>query len=76
MGGGFSAVLAGSAASVPRTAGSGAYRPGDLVEHKVLGHGEVLKVISVAGSVVEIRFDTAGVKKTMANYAPLKHISE
>ena len=68
---------AGSAASVPRTEGSGAYRPGDLVEHKVFGRGEVLKVTPVAGdTIVEIRFDTAGVKKTMANYAPLKHISE
>lgn len=77
MGGGFSTVQAGSAASVPRTEGSGAYRPGDLVEHKVFGRGEVLKVTPVAGdTIVEIRFDTAGVKKTMANYAPLKHISE
>lgn len=77
VGGGFSTVQAGSAASVPRTAGSGAYRPGDLVEHKVFGRGEVLKVTPVAGdTIVEIRFDTAGVKKTMANYAPLKHISE
>lgn len=77
VGGGFSTVQAGSAASVPRTEGSGAYRPGDLVEHKVFGRGEVLKVTPVAGDIiVEIRFDTAGVKKTMANYAPLKHISE
>ena len=75
--GGFSTVQAGSTASVPRTEGSGAYRPGDLVEHKVFGRGEVLKVTPVAGdTIVEIRFDTAGVKKTMANYAPLKHISE
>jgi DNA helicase-2/ATP-dependent DNA helicase PcrA len=77
VGGGFSTVQAGSTASVPRTEGSGAYRPGDLVEHKVFGRGEVLKVTPVAGdTIVEIRFDTAGVKKTMANYAPLKHISE
>ena len=77
VGGGFSTVQAGSAASVPRTEGSGAYRPGDLVEHKVFGRGEVLKVTPVAGdTIVEIRFGTAGVKKTMANYAPLKHISE
>ena len=70
-------VQAGSTASVPRTEGSGAYRPGDLVEHKVFGRGEVLKVTPVAGdTIVEVRFDTAGVKKTMANYAPLKHISE
>ena len=77
VGGGFSTVQAGSTASVRGTEGSGAYRPGDLVEHKVFGRGEVLKVTPVAGdTIVEIRFDTAGVKKTMANYAPLKHISE
>ena len=77
VGGGFSTGQAGSTASVPRTEGSGAYRPGDLVEHKVFGRGEVLKVTPVAGdTIVEIRFDTAGVKKTMATYAPLKHISE
>ena len=77
VGGGFSTVQAGSTASVPRTEGSGAYRPGDLVEHKVFGRGEVLKVTPVAGdTIVEFRYDTAGVKKTMANYAPLKHISE
>ena len=47
------------------------------MEHKVFGRGEVLKVTPVAGdTIVEIRFDTAGVKKTMANYAPLNHISE
>ncbi|MBC5580199.1 UvrD-helicase domain-containing protein [Anaerofilum sp. BX8] len=49
-----------------------AFKPGDLVEHKVFGRGTVLKVTPIAGdTIVEIRFDTAGVKKTMANYAPL-----
>ncbi len=53
------------------------YQPGDLVEHKVFGRGTVLKVTPVAGdSIVEIAFDTAGTKKTMANYAPMKRITE
>lgn len=77
VGGGVAAAQVGAGAPSPRAEGGGAYRPGDLVEHKVFGRGEVLKVTPVAGdTIVEIRFDTAGVKKTMANYAPLKHISE
>lgn len=52
-----------------------AYKEGDLVEHKVFGKGIVLKVTPVADDhIVEIKFDTAGVKKTMANYAPLSRI--
>lgn len=52
-----------------------AFAVGDEVEHKVFGHGVVQKVTPVAGDhIVEIRFDKAGLKKTMANYAPLKKI--
>lgn len=48
------------------------YAPGDEVQHKVFGHGVVQTVTPVAGDlIVEIKFDTAGMKKTMANYAPL-----
>lgn len=74
-----SSIQAGSAAA-PRTApaesaASAEYHPGDVVEHKVFGRGVVLKVTPVAGDhIVEIKFDTAGVKKTMANYAPLKRV--
>ena len=73
--GGASSIGAGSTAGTARPAASGgaSYAPGDVVEHKVFGRGTVLKVTPVAGDhIVEIRFDTAGVKKTMANYAPLK----
>ena len=36
-----------------------------------------LKVTPVAGdTIVEIRFDRVGVKKTMANYAPLTKLEE
>ena len=43
----------------------------------MFGRGQVLKVTPVAGdTIVEIRFDRVGVKKTMANYAPITLIKE
>ena len=66
------------AAPAPRPASTGPkhYEPGDIVEHKVFGRGEVLKVKPAAGDqIVEIRFEKVGVKKTMANYAPLVKIT-
>ncbi len=62
----------GTPAPRPASTGPKHYEPGDLVEHKVFGRGEVLKVKPAAGDqIVEIRFEKVGVKKTMANYAPL-----
>ncbi len=56
-------------------AGAKSYAPGDVVEHKVFGRGVVQKVTPAAGDcIVEICFDKVGVKKTMANFAPLKKI--
>ena len=53
------------------------YQPGDVVMHKVFGRGVVTRVTPAAGDfIVEIRFDKVGVKKTMANYAPLTKVSE
>ena len=53
------------------------YEPGDIVEHKVFGRGTVLKVKPAAGDqIVEINFEKVGVKKTMANFAPLTKITE
>ena len=53
------------------------YEPGDIVEHKVFGRGKVLKVKPAAGDqIVEINFEKVGVKKTMANFAPLVKITE
>lgn len=53
------------------------YEPGDIVEHKVFGRGKVLKVKPTAGDqIVEINFEKVGVKKTMANFAPLVKITE
>lgn len=69
-----------SAPASRSAAGGGAkprYKPGDQVEHKVFGRGVVLKATPAAGdTIVEIQFEKAGVKKTMANYAPLTLIEE
>ena len=66
-----------TAAAPSAAKGSVAFKPGDLVEHKVFGRGQVLKVTPVAGdNIVEIRFANVGVKKTMANYAPLTLVQE
>ena len=64
-------TLAGAPGGAPKKKAAG-FAPGDLVDHKVFGRGKVLKVTPVAGdSIVEIQFERVGVKKTMANYAPL-----
>ena len=53
------------------------YEPGDVVEHKVFGQGTVVAVKPAAGDqIVEIRFEKVGIKKTMANFAPLTKITE
>lgn len=52
------------------------YNPGDIVEHKIFGRGKVLSVKAAAGDqIVEINFEKVGIKKTMANYAPLKKLT-
>lgn len=71
--------LLGASAPKPASGQPAAYRPGDLVEHKVFGRGRVRRVTPVAGdTIVEIEFERpgVGVKKTMANYAPLSKVSE
>lgn len=69
----ISGIQRGSAAAPPPAQSSGTvFKAGQTVMHKVFGRGKVLKVTPVAGDfIVEIQFETAGVKKTMANYAPL-----
>ena len=67
-------TLTGTSAPKKKAAG---FKPGDLVEHKVFGRGKVLKATPIAGDcIVEIQFDRVGVKKTMANYAPLTKLEE
>lgn len=53
------------------------YEVGDRVNHKVFGNGTIVSVRSMSGdTLLEIKFDTAGVKKAMANYAPMEKIEE
>ena len=88
--GGFGAGYSGTGAKTPAakisfpgapaakaaSAGPKHYEPGDVVEHKVFGRGTVLKVKPAAGDqIVEINFEKVGIKKTMANFAPLTKIT-
>ena len=66
-----------NSAAKPAASGAKHYEPGDIVEHKVFGRGTVLKVKPAAGDqIVEINFEKVGIKKTMANFAPLTKITE
>ena len=59
------------------TPGAKHYEPGDIVEHKVFGRGRVVTVKPAAGDqIVEIDFEKVGIKKTMANFAPLTKVTE
>lgn len=73
-------TLAGAPGAAPKKPGvkkTVSYTPGDIVDHRVFGRGKVLKATPIAGDcIVEIQFDRVGVKKTMANYAPLKKVEE
>ena len=74
-GAGSSSLLGGQDAAPQKKAAG--FAPGDFVDHKVFGRGKVIKVTPVAGDcIVEIQFDRVGVKKTMANYAPLTKLSK
>ncbi len=54
---------------------SATYNVGDKVKHSVFGEGVVTTVTPLSGdSIVEINFSKVGVKKTMANYAPMEKI--
>ena len=66
----------GTPAQKPTSAGPKHYEPGDIVEHKVFGRGQVVAVKPAAGDqIVEINFEKVGIKKTMANFAPLTKIT-
>lgn len=76
-GAGTSTLAGALAAAAPKKKEAVSYAPGDVVEHRVFGRGTVLNATPIAGDcIVEIQFDRVGVKKTMANYAPLKKVEE
>ncbi|MDK2813020.1 MAG: ATP-dependent helicase UvrD/PcrA [Clostridiales bacterium] len=69
------APAAGAGSTSKSKSKKAAFVAGDVVEHKVFGRGTVLKVTPIAGdTIVEIRFERVGIKKTMANYAPLEKV--
>ncbi len=56
-----------AAKNTPKT-----FAPGDRVLHKVFGEGTVLKITPIANdAMLEIKFESAGVKKVMANFTPI-----
>ena len=76
-GAGTSTLAGAPSAAAPKKKEAVSYVPGDVVEHRVFGRGTVLNATPIAGDcIVEIQFDRVGVKKTMANYAPLKKVEE
>ncbi len=76
-GAGTSTLAGAPAAAATKKKENVSYAPGDVVEHRVFGRGTVLNATPIAGDcIVEIQFDRVGVKKTMANYAPLKKVEE
>lgn len=53
------------------------FEAGDIVDHKVFGRGVVLSAQHLSSdTLLEIEFETKGVKKAMASYAPLKKVEE
>lgn len=76
-GAGTSTLAGAPSAAAPKKKEAVSYALGDVVEHRVFGRGTVLNATPIAGDcIVEIQFDRVGVKKTMANYAPLKKVEE
>ena len=63
--------------NAPRKSAAGTrFAAGDRVEHKIFGPGVVVSATPLGGDLLlEIDFDRSGVKKAMANYAPLTKIS-
>ena len=52
------------------------YNAGDRILHKVFGEGTVIAVKPMANdAMLEVKFDTAGIKKIMANFTPITKLS-
>ena len=51
------------------------FKSGDVIKHKKFGKGTVMSAIPMSGdTMLEILFDTEGLKKLMANYAHLEKV--
>ena len=67
--------FAGSSRPKPIERDTNSYQKGDRIEHRAFGKGTVLTVTPLAGDMlIEIKFDSAGTKKIMANFAKLTKI--
>ena len=63
-------------ASAPAKKSTASYNVGDRVLHKVFGEGTVMKITPLANdAMLEINFDSVGIKKIMANYTPITKLS-
>ena len=52
------------------------YAAGDRIRHKVFGDGTVVAVKPMANdAMLEVKFDTAGTKKIMANFTPITKLN-
>ena len=52
------------------------FNTGDRISHKVFGTGTVLKITPIANdAMLEIKFDSVGVKKVMANFTPITKLN-
>ncbi len=68
-----STISVGETPKKPQGPSSERYAAGDRVVHRIFGAGTVLSAKPLGGDVlVEVDFDTVGIKKAMANYAPMK----
>ncbi|MEG1049082.1 MAG: hypothetical protein RSE24_00920, partial [Oscillospiraceae bacterium] len=77
------AASAGTLAARPTAQGTTVKKPtekasfsiGDKVAHKVFGNGTVQKITPLANdAMLEILFDSVGIKKVMANFTPIVKI--
>lgn len=67
--------LAGAAEQKLSHAKAGSYAPGERVKHKVFKEGTIVKVTPMGNdALLEIDFDSKGLKKVMANYAGLQKL--
>ncbi|MBQ9844767.1 MAG: ATP-binding domain-containing protein, partial [Oscillospiraceae bacterium] len=64
------------AASAAKKQPAANYAAGDRIRHKVFGDGTVVAVKPMANdAMLEVKFDTAGTKKIMANFTPITKLN-
>ncbi len=62
-------------AAKPQLASGERYAQGDAVEHRIFGRGIVVSVQPMGKDfLVEVNFESAGTKKAMANFAPMRKV--